>query len=211
MADATQRELTYRKRLIEIANQINAASTIPTILVGLKDEIQDLVKAERLTIFALDTQNQQLYSDHGDRPARCRRRSGCRRASPRSPASRRSRATRSTSTTRTTRPSSPGSTPSLRFDQRWDKATSFRTKQVLSAPIVFDKFLLGVLQVVNRGRRQLHARGGGRPRRSAKTLGIAFYNQRRATRTTKPTKYGYLIDKGPSPSRTSRPPSPTRG
>ena len=35
-ADATQRELHYRKRLIEIANQINAASSIQDILVDLK-------------------------------------------------------------------------------------------------------------------------------------------------------------------------------
>ena len=47
MADATQRELTYRKRLIEIANQINAAASIQTILVDLRDEMVDLVSAER--------------------------------------------------------------------------------------------------------------------------------------------------------------------
>ena len=63
MADATtQRELTYRKRLIEIANQINAASSIQTILVDLRDEMVDLVAAERVTIFALDTKNQELFS-----------------------------------------------------------------------------------------------------------------------------------------------------
>ena len=62
MADATQRELHYRKRLIEIANQINAASSIQDILVDLKDEMLDLVAAERVTIFALDTKNQELFS-----------------------------------------------------------------------------------------------------------------------------------------------------
>jgi len=60
--DATQRELSYRKRLIEIANHINAAPGIPEILVDLKDEILDLVSAERVTIFALDTKNQELFS-----------------------------------------------------------------------------------------------------------------------------------------------------
>ncbi len=61
-ADATQRELHYRKRLIEIANQINAASSIQDILVDLKDEMLDLAAAERVTIFALDTKNQELFS-----------------------------------------------------------------------------------------------------------------------------------------------------
>ena len=62
VSDATQRELNYRKRLIEIANQINAAPGIPEILVNLKDEMVDLVSAERVTIFALDTKNQELFS-----------------------------------------------------------------------------------------------------------------------------------------------------
>ena len=62
MADATQRELHYRKRLIEIANQINSAASIQTILVDLRDEMVDLVAAERVTIFALDTKNQELFS-----------------------------------------------------------------------------------------------------------------------------------------------------
>ena len=61
-AESTQRELSYRKRLIEIANLINSAPGITEILVDLKDRILDLVEAERVTIFALDTRNQELYS-----------------------------------------------------------------------------------------------------------------------------------------------------
>src|SRR5262245_65486930 len=60
--DATQRELSYRKRLIEIANMINSAGSIQDILVDIKDKILDLVDAERVTIFALDTKNQELFS-----------------------------------------------------------------------------------------------------------------------------------------------------
>ena len=60
--DATQRELSYRKRLIDIANVINSAPSIQEILVDLKDRILDLVEAERVTIFALDTKNQELFS-----------------------------------------------------------------------------------------------------------------------------------------------------
>jgi hypothetical protein len=60
--DTTQRELSYRKRLIEIANMINSASSIQDILVDIKDKVLDLVDAERVTIFALDTKNQELFS-----------------------------------------------------------------------------------------------------------------------------------------------------
>ncbi len=62
VADSAQRELSYRKRLIEIANQINSAPSIQEILVDIKDKILDLVDAERVTIFALDTKNQELFS-----------------------------------------------------------------------------------------------------------------------------------------------------
>ncbi len=61
-ADATQRELSYRKRLVEIANLINSAPGIPEILVDLKDPMLDLVEALRVTLYALDTKNQELFS-----------------------------------------------------------------------------------------------------------------------------------------------------
>jgi len=62
VADSGQKELSYRKRLIEIANMINSANSIQDILVDIKDKILDLVDAERVTIFALDTKNQELFS-----------------------------------------------------------------------------------------------------------------------------------------------------
>src|ERR1043166_3545539 len=41
-ADGTQKELSYRKRLIEIANAINSAGSIQDILVDIKDKMADL-------------------------------------------------------------------------------------------------------------------------------------------------------------------------
>ena len=60
--DTSQKELSYRKRLIEIANMINSAPSIQDILVDIKDKMLDLVDADRVTIFALDTKNQELFS-----------------------------------------------------------------------------------------------------------------------------------------------------
>src|SRR5438309_6492882 len=57
-----ERELEYRKKLTGITNQINAAESIPHILMTLKDKILELLDAERLTIYAMDTKNQELYS-----------------------------------------------------------------------------------------------------------------------------------------------------
>ena len=57
-----EKELEFRKKLSSIANQINSAESIPHILMTLKDRILELLDAERLTIYAIDTKNQELYS-----------------------------------------------------------------------------------------------------------------------------------------------------
>ena len=195
VADTTQRELSYRKRLIDIANGINSAPGIPEILVDLKDRMLDLVDAERVTIFALDTRNQELFSlfKAGQEVREIR--------VPKTFASIAGFTALSRKTLNVANAYDAGELtrahPSLRFDARWDKASGFRTKGVLSTPILFDKYMLGVLQLVNK-------RGGGAfsPRDSeaaeelAKILGIAFYNQHRAARSNKPSKFGGLVDKG---------------
>ena len=195
MADATQRELNYRKRLIEIANQINAASSIQTILVDLRDEMVDLVSAERVTIFALDTKNQELFSlfKAGQEVREIRVAKNFGSIAGFTALSRKSANIANAYDAAELQKLHA----SLRFDARWDKASGFKTVQVLSTPIVFDKYLLGVLQLVNK-------RGGGAfspkdveaAEELGKILGIAFYNQHRAARTNKPSKFGALVDKG---------------
>jgi type II secretory ATPase GspE/PulE/Tfp pilus assembly ATPase PilB-like protein len=195
VADTTQRELSYRKRLIEIANLINSAPSIQEILVDIKDRMLDLVEAERVTIFALDTRNQELFSLF---------KAGQEVKEIRVPKTFGSVAgftalSRKTANIRNAYDASElvRLHPSLKFDSRWDKASGFRTSQILASPILFEKYLLGVLQLINK-------RGGGAftskdeeaADELAKILGIAFYNQHRAARTNKPSKYGLLVDKG---------------
>jgi type II secretory ATPase GspE/PulE/Tfp pilus assembly ATPase PilB-like protein len=195
VAEATQRELSYRKRLIEIANLINSAPGIPEILVDLKDPMLDLVEAERVTIYALDTRNQELFSLF---------KAGQEVREIRVPKSFASIAgfTALSRKSANIKDAYDGAElarlhPNLRFDSRWDKSAGFRTTQVLSTPIVFDKYLLGVLQLINkRGGTPFSARDEDAAEELAKILGIAFYNQHRAARSNKPTKFGGLVDKG---------------
>ncbi|HEY6552604.1 MAG TPA: GspE/PulE family protein [Vicinamibacteria bacterium] len=195
MGDPAQRELGYRKRLIEIANLINSAPSITEILVDIKDKMLDLVDAERVTIFALDTKNQELFSlfKAGQEVKEIR--------VPKTFGSIAGFCALSRKTVGIKNAYDPSELtqnhPSLKFDARWDKASGFRTSQVLASPILFEKYLLGVLQLINK-------RGGGpftpkdeeAAEELAKILGIAFYNQHRAARTNKPSKYGHLVDKG---------------
>ena len=194
-ADTTQRELSYRKRLIEIANSINSAGSIQDILVDLKDKMLDLVEGERVTVFALDTKNQELFSlvKAGDEVKEIR--------VPKTFASIAGFTALSRKTANVKSAYDPGELtrlhPNLKFDSRWDKAGGFKTSQVLATPILFEKYLLGVLQLINK-------RGGGAftpkdeeaAEELSKILGIAFYNQHRAARSNKPSKYGLLVDKG---------------
>ena len=195
VAEATQRELSYRKKLIEIANAINASPGISEILVNLKDPMLDLVDAERVTIFALDTKNQELFSlfKAGQETKEIR--------VPKSFASIAGFTALSRRTVNVANAYDPAALaalhPSLRHDARWDKLSGFKTAQLLSVPILFDKYLLGVLELVNkRGGVPYSARDAEAAEELAKILGIAFYNQHRASRANKPSKFGALVDKG---------------
>ena len=182
-------------RTMEVVNQIHAAPSTRDILVGLKDEIQGLFSAERMTIYALDTQKQELYSITaiGGQTKEIRVPKTFASIAGFTGLSRQSLNIKDAYDTAELQKLHP----KLAFDQRWDKQAGFRTKQVLSVPITFDKFLLGVIQLVNR-----KAGGGFTPEEGAsleeiaKTIGIAFYNQRKVAASGKPSKYSHLIAKG---------------
>ena len=193
--EQTSREVSYRKRLIEIAHALNSANSIQDILVEVKDKILDLVDADRVTIFALDTKNQELFSMF---------KAGIDIKEIRVPKTFGSIAgftalSRKTINIRNAYDPSELQKlhPNLKFDSRWDKTTGYKTTQALACPIVFEKYLLGVLQLINkRGGTGFGPKDEEAAEELAKILGIAFYNQHRAARSSKPTKYGALIDKG---------------
>lgn len=194
-ATSVERELEYRKKLTQITNQINSAESIPHILMTLKDKILELLDAERLTIYAIDTKNQELYSLQkvGDVPKEIR--------VPKSFASIAgfTALARKTINIKDAYDAAELAKfhPNLKFDQRWDKQTGFRTHTVLAVPIMFEKYLLGVIQLINkRHGPQFTAQDEDGAEEIARILGIAFYNQHRAARQTKPSKFGGLIDKG---------------
>ena len=194
-SSSLERELEYRKKLTHITNQINAAESIQHILISLKDRILELLDAERLTIYAIDTKNQELYSLQkvGDMPKEIR--------VPKSFASIAGFTALSRKTLNIADAYSNDELtrlhPNLRFDQRWDKQTGFRTRSVLSVPITFEKYLLGVLQLINkRHGPAFTSQDEDGAEEIGRILGIAFYNQHRAARPTKPSKFGVLVDKG---------------
>lgn len=85
--------------------------------------------------------------------------------------------------------------PSLLHDSTYDKRTGFKTKQVLTYPIVADnKYLMGVIQLLNK-------KAGSRFTRKdeesvaeiAKALGTAFYNLKNTAKKN-PTRFDLLLN-----------------
>jgi type II secretory ATPase GspE/PulE/Tfp pilus assembly ATPase PilB-like protein len=84
--------------------------------------------------------------------------------------------------------------PELSHDKSWDQKTGYVTKQVLVAPIKFSKYLLGVIQLINKvAGNQFTLEDQKSVSEIAKVLGIAFYNHQRLRQQGRKTKFDYLI------------------
>lgn len=184
-------EVEYRTKLQNICNKIYAASNIDEILVDLKDEITGLFEAERLTVYVVDGKKLELVS---------RFKSGDEISEIRIPIATTSIAGYSASKQKLVNIKDVYNEkelyaidPELKFDRSWDKKTGFKTHQVLVVPIIFKKYLLGAVQLINRTTGSLFAKLDEESViELAKILGIALYNQKRMARA-KINKFSYLI------------------
>ena len=185
-------EVEYRKKLQQICNDIYAAKNLDEILIDLKDEITSLFESERITVYVVDGIKRELVS---------RFKSGEEIGEIRIPIASSSIAGNSAFKQKLVNIKNVYDTkelasidPELKFDGSWDKKTGFKTKQVLAFPIIFKKYLLGVIQLINR------LDGGSFTKLDeeavqelAKILGIALYNQKRMAKA-KATKFDYLLE-----------------
>ena len=187
-------KVTYYKALNDIANQIHAARDINEILINLKEQILSLFDADRITIYVVDGKRKEVYSRFkaGDLPGEIR--------------------------VTIDNSSIAGYTANnaeisnivnayddrelaminkdLTFDKRWDERSGYVTRQILSVPIFYKKYVIGVLQLVNKktGDR-FTVDDQNSAVEMAKVLGIAFFNQRKLIqRTAKRTRFDYLIN-----------------
>ena len=187
-------DLGYQERLLEITNRVHAASNIDEILIDLQGDITRLFEAERLTIYVVDGIKKDLVS---------RVKSGDEITEIRVPISTNSLAGYAAYKGRLLNINNVyndeelnGIDPKLKFDRTWDEKTGFRTRQVLVAPVNFQKYLMGAIQLINR------KDGTGFTQREeeavqelAQTLGIALFNQKRMAKA-RPGKFDYLVENG---------------
>ncbi|MBC2713086.1 MAG: GspE/PulE family protein [Desulfosarcina sp.] len=83
----------------------------------------------------------------------------------------------------------------LQFDSSWDRRTGYRTKEILAHPIVYQKYLMGTLELINR---KANGEFGEAEEKAiqelSKIMGVALYNQKRiAARGGRTNKYDYLL------------------
>ena len=171
-------EVEYRAKLQEISNAIYAAFNLDEILFDLKDDIVDLVGAERITIYYVDGVKRELVS---------RFKSGSEVSEIRLPINNSSIAGFCAANQKMLNIKDVYDPKELleidqglKFDCSWDKKTGFKTTQVLVTPIIFKSFVLGVIQLINR------KAGGPFTERDeenvtelAKIMGIALYKQKK--------------------------------
>jgi len=184
-------EVQKRTKLQGICNKINAALNLDEILIRLKEEIISLFEAERLTIYVVDKRKRKLVS-------KCKSGQEVMEIStPISPSSISGYASLKQTAVNIKnvydKDELSSIDPALKFDESWDKKTGFTTRQVLAFPIIYKKFLLGAIQLINRKNGGVFAKNDEEYlKQLAEIIGIALYNQKRMI-NPKPGKFDYLL------------------
>jgi len=190
--EVLQRQLQFSRRLNFITNKINSSKDIDDILINLSDSILSLFDADRLTIYVVDGANKEIVS---------RFKTGEEIKEIRVPLNNKSIAGYCASSGKIASIANAYDNnelkrinPELIFDKSWDEKTDYKTRQVLVAPIKFTNYLLGVIQLINKGKGKYFTLEDQKSvMEIAKVLGIAFYNHRKLRQTKRRTKFDYLI------------------
>jgi len=185
-------EVEYRSKLQEIGNKLNSATNLDEIFIDLQEDVTSLFEAKRMTVYVVDGVKRELVS---------RFKSGNEIAEIRIPVSKSSVAGYAAFKQQAINIKNAYDSdeitaidPDLQFDSSWDQKTGFVTKQIIAHPIIFQKYLLGALQLVNhKNDRPFSAIDEKYLNELSKVFGIALYNQKRIAKG-KNTKFDYLLE-----------------
>jgi type II secretory ATPase GspE/PulE/Tfp pilus assembly ATPase PilB-like protein len=187
-----EEQLHFQKKLNQITNRIHAAKDTNDILLNLQNDILGLFDAERITIYMVDGIKKQIVSKF---------KTGNEIAEIRVPLGSGSIAGYCAASGRLINIENAyqgdelkAINPDLVFDNSWDEKTGYRTTQVLAAPISYNKYLLGVIQLINKkSGRPFNQEDHNSVQEISKVLGVAFFNNQKAAQKRRPTKFDYLI------------------
>ena len=187
-----EKELEYQKKLTNIINEIHSASNTEEILINLQDEILSLFDADRITIYAVDGLHKQIYS---------RFKTGDEINEIRVAVDNNSIAGYCAWTAKVINIADVYNEeelkqiiPPFKFDKSWDQKTKYRTKQILAAPITYKRYILGVVQLINKkGAERFNEDDEKFIKDIVKVLGVAFFKNQKAAQKTTRTKFDFLI------------------
>jgi len=185
-------QLKYQKRLNNITNRIHSAKDTNAILLELHGDLLGFFDADRLTIYLVDGAKREIFSKimTGEEIREIR-----------VSINYRSLAGYCAVCGKLLNIEDVYDIDELKridsrlnFDRTWDQKTGYRTKQVLVTPITYNKYLLGVIQLINK-------KSGARFSQSdessvldiTKVLGIAFFKNQKTSQPAKSNKFDYLI------------------
>lgn len=180
-------------QISKIADRIFGATNLNEILIDLKDELTWLFQAERMTIYTVDGINKELVSQFM---------SAGEVDEIRVPVSNQSIVGFAVMQKKLISIADVydemelmSIDPSLHFDSSWDKKMAFRTRQVLATPIIFRKFLLGAVQLINHTKGIPFAEEDKEKVESlVDILGSAFHIHKTMTARGKTNRFGYLLE-----------------
>ncbi len=188
-------EVEFKTKSQHINKKIFAANNLDEILIDLKEEITALFEADRLTIYYVDGVKRELVS---------RLKDGTEIKEIRVPLNISSVAgfaafkQKMINIKNVYDQNELGAIdPNLTFDKTWDVKTGYKTKQVLVAPIIFKKLLLGAIQLINRSDgNEFTSRDEKNVKELSETMAIGLYNQKRmaARSKQKRNKYDGLLE-----------------
>ncbi|MFQ5671977.1 MAG: ATPase, T2SS/T4P/T4SS family [Nitrospinales bacterium] len=177
-----------------ITQAIHAAKNVDSILIELKKSILELFDAEAITIYVLDSEKNEIYSKvkTGEAIEEIR--------VPISPKSVAGFAAWKQKILNINDVYNEDELKkyhaSLSFDSSWDKKTGFKSRSMLVYPLIHQKKLMGVLQLINKkSGAWFNALDEEDGLLMAETLALAFYNQTKFV-PPKPTKFSLLLNKG---------------
>jgi type II secretory ATPase GspE/PulE/Tfp pilus assembly ATPase PilB-like protein len=189
---ALKEQLEFQKRLNIVTNKIHSAKDTNDILLNLQSDILSIFEADRITIYVVDGVRKQIVSRFktGDEISEIRVSIDTGSIAGYCASSVKLVNIRNAYDQSELRKTHAG----LTFDRSWDQKTGYKTIQVLAAPITYNRYLLGVLQLINKknGDRFTPADESS-ALDIARVLGIAFFNNQKAAQKAKPTRFDHLI------------------
>ena len=190
-----QEQLDYQKRLNDITHKIHSAKDTNDILLKLHGDLLEFFDADRLTIYVVDTARREIYSKvkTGDDPIEIR-----------VPISKKSVAGYCATTGKLLNIKDVRDAhelqcidPNLTFDLTWDKKTGYCTRQMLVVPLLYDRYLLGIIQLINKKTGAcFNQTDQAAVLDISKVLGIAIFKNQKVAQAVRPGKFQFLIANG---------------